>query len=91
MTVGFGITPNLLTPPNLGGRSRADERADEPVAQLPPVGSFTPPRERLPPAQHCADDITELISDSHHFKHAVVNSVEGQELLGCGNFLISSR
>lgn len=87
MTVGFGITPNLLTPPNLGGRSRADE----PVAQLPPVGSFTPPRERLPPAQQRADDDTELISDSHHFKHAVVNSVEGQELLGCGNFLISRR
>lgn len=91
MTVGFGITPNLLTPPNLGRRSRADERADEPVAQLPPVGSFTPPRERLPPAQQRADDNIELISDSHHFKHAVVNSVEGQELLGCGNFLIIRR
>jgi hypothetical protein len=39
VTVGFGITPNLLTLPLWGGRrSRAWA-----LPPLPPVGTFTPP------------------------------------------------
>ena len=42
VTVGFGISPNLLTPPS-ARRALAgfDDRSP-----LPPVGTFTPPRER---------------------------------------------
>ena len=42
VTVGFGISPNLLTPP-IARRALAgfDDRSP-----LPPVGTFTPPRER---------------------------------------------
>jgi len=44
VTVGFGIAPNLLTPP-------IDRRALAGLCDLspsPPVGTSTPPRERLP-------------------------------------------
>ena len=41
-TVGFGIAPNLLTPP-IARRALAGFGDRSP---LPPVGTFTPPRER---------------------------------------------
>ena len=43
MTVGFGMTPNLLTPPMTSAGARGLMRA---LAQSPPVGISTPPRER---------------------------------------------
>ncbi len=47
LTVGAGFTPALLTPPladtPVDGRSRAHARV-----HIPPVGNFTPPRERVP-------------------------------------------
>jgi hypothetical protein len=42
VTVGFGIAPNLLTPP-IARRALAGFGDRSP---LPPVGTFTPPRER---------------------------------------------
>ena len=42
VTVGFGIAPNLLTPP-IARRALAGSGDRSP---LPPVGTFTPPRER---------------------------------------------
>jgi hypothetical protein len=42
MTVGFGIAPNLLTPP-IARQALAGFGDRSP---LPPVGTFTPPRER---------------------------------------------
>ena len=42
ITVGFGIAPNLLTPP-IARRALAGFGDRSP---LPPVGTFTPPRER---------------------------------------------
>src|ERR1700745_1372789 len=42
VTVGFGIAPNLLTPP-IARRALAGFGDRLP---LPPVGTFTPPRER---------------------------------------------
>jgi hypothetical protein len=42
MTVGFGITPNLLTP-SIARRALAGFGDRSPS---PPVGTFTPPRER---------------------------------------------
>jgi hypothetical protein len=41
VTVGFGIAPNLLTPP-IARRALAGFGNRSP---LPPVGTFTPPRE----------------------------------------------
>ena len=42
VTVGFGVAPNLLTPP-IARRALAGSGNRSP---LPPVGTFTPPRER---------------------------------------------
>lgn len=42
ITVGFGIAPNLLTPP-IARPALVGFRDHSP---LPPVGTFTPPRER---------------------------------------------
>ena len=46
LTVGFGVSPNLLTPSD--GTPRG-ARGLERQALSPPVGTFTPPRERVPP------------------------------------------
>ena len=46
-TVGSGIAPDLLTPPNRAGARGLMRRDREAPSQTPPVGTSTPPRERL--------------------------------------------
>jgi hypothetical protein len=46
MTVGSGVSPDLLDPSSIEGGRRSRAQIDQ-NPSIPPVGSFTPPRERL--------------------------------------------